>query len=241
MPRRALIAIVTTVLALVLLLSFKTPDLSTLIAGKGTDLPAATSAPVATVPATLSPEQDDTGVVATPAPTASAAPAGAIADGTQTGPAVNTRYGPVQVQVTIANGKVIDVTALELPFDRPARRHQPVRRADPARARRSRPRTPRSTWSRVRRTPATRTPSRSRPRSTRPVADRPATSPGAAGRRAARRRRGRADHGHRDWDRRPRRRSSRPPSSTRLRPAPLHRRTIQHLSPGQRGQPPDPR
>ena len=35
-----------------------------------------------------------------------------------TGPAVNTRYGPVQVQVTIANGKVIDVTALELPFDR---------------------------------------------------------------------------------------------------------------------------
>lgn len=118
MPRRALIAIVTTVLALVLLLSFKTPDSSTLIAGKGTDLPAATSAPVATVPATLSPEQDDTGVVATPAPTASAAPAGAIADGTQTGPAVNTRYGPVQVQVTIANGKVIDVTALELPFDR---------------------------------------------------------------------------------------------------------------------------
>ena len=35
-----------------------------------------------------------------------------------TGPALDTRFGPVQVQVTIANGKVTDVTALELPFDR---------------------------------------------------------------------------------------------------------------------------
>ena len=35
-----------------------------------------------------------------------------------TGPVFDTRYGPVQVQVTIANGKVADVTALELPSDR---------------------------------------------------------------------------------------------------------------------------
>jgi uncharacterized protein with FMN-binding domain len=30
-----------------------------------------------------------------------------------------TRFGPVQVQVTIAGGKITDVTALQLPFDHP--------------------------------------------------------------------------------------------------------------------------
>ena len=93
-------------------------------AGNGTDLPAAKSAPAATVPATPTTGEDGTGDVATAAPaapsapTATAAPAGALVNGTVTGPALDTRYGPVQVQVTITNGKVIDVTALELPFDR---------------------------------------------------------------------------------------------------------------------------
>ena len=121
MPRRALIAIVTTALALVLLLSFKTPDSSTLIAGNGTDLPAAKSAPAATVPATPRPKRT------TPAtwprqPRRLRRPplraGGCDRRWHVTGPALNTRYGPVQVQVTIANGKVTDVTALELPFDR---------------------------------------------------------------------------------------------------------------------------
>ena len=34
---------------------------------------------------------------------------------TATGPEVDTRYGPVQVSVTVVNGQVTDVTALELP------------------------------------------------------------------------------------------------------------------------------
>ncbi len=39
-------------------------------------------------------------------------------DGTFTGQAVDMRFGPVQVQVTISGGKIADVTALQLPFDR---------------------------------------------------------------------------------------------------------------------------
>jgi uncharacterized protein with FMN-binding domain len=116
MPKRALIAIVTTALALVLLLSFKTPDSSRMVAaGNGGYFPAATSgAAAAGAPApaaTVAP-------AGAPAPAATAAPAGALANGTVTGPALDTRFGPVQVQVTITNGKVTDVAALELPFDR---------------------------------------------------------------------------------------------------------------------------
>jgi uncharacterized protein with FMN-binding domain len=36
------------------------------------------------------------------------------ASGTYKGTAVQTRFGPVQVQITVANGKITDVTALQL-------------------------------------------------------------------------------------------------------------------------------
>ncbi|ROR83330.1 Uncharacterized protein, contains FMN-binding domain [Plantibacter flavus] len=44
---------------------------------------------------------------------ASAAPAGA-ADGTYTGTSERTRYGDVQVQITVSGGAITDVTALHL-------------------------------------------------------------------------------------------------------------------------------
>jgi uncharacterized protein with FMN-binding domain len=121
MPKRAIVAIVTTALALVLLFSFKTPDAPVLLAGgHGGNLPAATSRAAGVTPA--APGKRGTGQ-ATPSPApaqgGTPAPAGGLADGTVTGPVFDTRYGPVQVQVTIANGKVADITALELPFDRP--------------------------------------------------------------------------------------------------------------------------
>jgi hypothetical protein len=34
---------------------------------------------------------------------------------TVTGPVENTRYGPIEVQVTVANGAIVDVQAVELP------------------------------------------------------------------------------------------------------------------------------
>jgi uncharacterized protein with FMN-binding domain len=49
---------------------------------------------------------------------APAAPAGAATgfkDGTYTGKSQRTRYGPVQVQVTVSGGQVTDVTATDYP------------------------------------------------------------------------------------------------------------------------------
>lgn len=43
-----------------------------------------------------------------------AAPATGATDGTYIGSSVNTRFGPVQVQVTISGGAITDVTALQL-------------------------------------------------------------------------------------------------------------------------------
>lgn len=107
MPKRGAIALAFTTLALVLLFAFKTPDVTPIAAGRNTALvhPAASSA-AASGPAT-----------ATAAPAAGSGGT-ALANGTVAGPVVQTRFGPVQVQVTIAGGKISDVTALQLPSDR---------------------------------------------------------------------------------------------------------------------------
>ena len=53
---------------------------------------------------------------ATAAPTAATpAPATVAVSGTYTGDAVSVRWGVVQVQVTIENGQIVDVTAVQLP------------------------------------------------------------------------------------------------------------------------------
>jgi uncharacterized protein with FMN-binding domain len=145
MPKRGAIALSLTTVALILLFSFKTPDTGTLSAGRNVALvaPVATSAPASTGAATAaggavspptsaaSPASQAAGSAptataapaASPAAAATAAPAArsggtALANGTVTGPVVQTQFGPVQVQVTIANGKIADVTALQLPSDR---------------------------------------------------------------------------------------------------------------------------
>jgi uncharacterized protein with FMN-binding domain len=126
MPRRGAVALLLTTAALALLLAFKTPSDPTPAAtgetgaagvaipspiAAGPDASPAPSAPAAAA-ATPGPE-------VTPAPTAPPTPApaggGAYRDGTVTGPLVGTRWGVVQVQVTIAGGEIADVTALQLP------------------------------------------------------------------------------------------------------------------------------
>jgi len=109
MPKRGAIALAFTTLALVLLFSFKTPDDGPLAAGRNTALvqPAGRSAPAAT-----------NGPAAATAVPATGSGGTALANGTITGSMVQTQFGTVQVQVTIAGGKISDVTALQLPSDR---------------------------------------------------------------------------------------------------------------------------
>ena len=123
MPKRGAVALALTTLALVLLFAFKTPDVAPIAAGRNTALvqPGASSAPAATPkPATVPVSEARPAANPSAAPVATAAPAAgtALANGTDTGSVVQTRFGPVQVQVTIAGGKITDVTALQLPSDR---------------------------------------------------------------------------------------------------------------------------
>lgn len=116
MPKRALVAVAGTGLALALLFSFKTPDDPGLGAADGsTD--GAVAAPTSRA---ATPTQAAGGPAAAPQstdpPAATPTPAsGTLADGTVAGPVVDTRFGPVQVQVTISNGTITAVDAIELP------------------------------------------------------------------------------------------------------------------------------
>jgi uncharacterized protein with FMN-binding domain len=129
MPKRGAVALSLTALALVLLFSFKTPDVavttgrSTAIVSGAGAAPAATSAPAAAPLSaagqgrTTAPRANAAAPAPSPAPAASPGRA-ALASGTVTGQVVQTRFGSVQVQVTISAGKITDVTALQLPNDR---------------------------------------------------------------------------------------------------------------------------
>ena len=99
--RRVILAIVSTAIALVFLLSFKTHTQSALgspAAALGTPTPGA-------------------GTPGTGTPASSAAAAGAAK--TVTGEAIGTIYGPVQVRITVKGGKITAVTATEYPQESP--------------------------------------------------------------------------------------------------------------------------
>ena len=115
MPKRAIAAIVTTAIALALLFSFKTPAESAAALGA---LAPASLAP-AGGPGRPTPTPVPAGTTrpgATPAPTSTASPKPASkGNGTFTGSVVSEPFGQVQVQITMAAGKITDVTAVQLP------------------------------------------------------------------------------------------------------------------------------
>jgi uncharacterized protein with FMN-binding domain len=96
MPKRPIFALLAAGTALVLMLNFKTP--ADTAAGSSSQQgngngPGSGGGPGNTVISTGS--------------------------GTFTGNAVNTRYGTVQVQITVQNGKITNVQALQAPSDNP--------------------------------------------------------------------------------------------------------------------------
>lgn len=69
-------------------------------------------------PAVTAPAQQSTtsgaGTTGSSTGTGTGTTGGSSATGTFTGDTTQTRYGPVQVQITVANGTITDVTALQL-------------------------------------------------------------------------------------------------------------------------------
>lgn len=87
-------------------------------AGSAPATTAPSGAPVAGTPTTGAVQGPAAAGATTPGSTpATTAPAGPKS-GTFTGPAVDVGYGTVQVQVTMAGGRLTDVKALQLPSDR---------------------------------------------------------------------------------------------------------------------------
>lgn len=119
MPKRAVAAIVVTAIALVLLFSFKTPaESAAALGGPGLVSLAPTASiepgavgdvPAGSSPAPIATKTPSSG--ATPAPTKAAGKG----SGTFTGSVVSEPFGEVQVRITMAAGKITDVTALQLP------------------------------------------------------------------------------------------------------------------------------
>jgi uncharacterized protein with FMN-binding domain len=127
--RRIVAAAMSTLAALVLLFSYHTS-----LGGGSTPVAAA---PVATGPAVPGPSaspapstepsaepttgddsgDDDTGSSSTaaPAPSTSTSSAASSAAKTYTGDAVDTRWGVVQVQITVADGKITKADAVQYP------------------------------------------------------------------------------------------------------------------------------
>ena len=120
MPKRAMIATMVTVVALVLLLNFKTPDAALM------SYPAMSPAPIAIFAPSSSPSGSVTSAPpgSSPTPGAASATPGAASvspgaakafSGTLTGSVVQIPFGNVQVQVTLSGGKITDIKTLQLP------------------------------------------------------------------------------------------------------------------------------
>lgn len=120
--RRVALAIFSTVTGLVMLLNFKThssTSASVPVAVSGTDSGSGSSG--ASAPAAV--PSNSTPSSSTPAGSApgSSAPASSTASAakTVTGDSVDTRWGPVQVQITVQNGTLTAVQAVVYPENNP--------------------------------------------------------------------------------------------------------------------------
>ena len=105
-PKRGAIALGLTGIALVLLISFRTPTDAGPVAGTATIDPGGT-AQVGTSGSTGSTDSTD----ATGSTDTSAQAGTRVVDG----PVVDTRYGPVQVEVTLDGSTITAIAAIQLP------------------------------------------------------------------------------------------------------------------------------
>ncbi|MFY1681321.1 FMN-binding protein [Micromonospora sp. WMMD730] len=109
--RRITIWLLSTVTALVLLFSYRT---STMGVGGGTSAVAVDRG--GTTPGSGdTPTGTDPGSGAPGANTGDGADTGEGGDGSHDGSVAQTRWGPVQVRITVAGGRITDVTTLQVP------------------------------------------------------------------------------------------------------------------------------
>ena len=102
LPKRGIIGGALTVAALVLVLSFKTPDTTSLVSSNPAG--GGTQPPVVSAGSQQGAQQ-----------TQATGSGRSTFSGRLTGSTIQTPFGNVQVQVTIQNGQITDIQALQLP------------------------------------------------------------------------------------------------------------------------------
>ncbi|WP_448390266.1 FMN-binding protein [Microbacterium aurum] len=123
--KKIVYGLLATLSGLVLLFSYRTSLGEAVVAspasdGASTSVDSAAATTSSGSSAASTPSESST-PSATSTPTESAtesstpASTSALADGTYTGSAVNTRYGPVQVQITVSGVLITDVQAVDYP------------------------------------------------------------------------------------------------------------------------------
>lgn len=113
--KRIVYSILATISGLVLLLSYRT-SLGEAVSAPLEPTGSAAAAASPTASPTASPAVSSAPQASTPAATSSpAASSPGLKDGTYTGSAVDTRYGPVQVQITVSGGQITDAQAIDYP------------------------------------------------------------------------------------------------------------------------------
>jgi len=132
--RRIVLWLMSTVTALVLLFGYHTSTSSTASAGGQTSLVTPVEAgttpvtgsqgtPTATSPSAAPTSTPSTtasaGSTASPAPTSGSGCSSSTVNTTVTGAVAQTRWGPVQVQLVVAGGKVTDVSVVQYPDGNP--------------------------------------------------------------------------------------------------------------------------
>jgi uncharacterized protein with FMN-binding domain len=125
--KKIIYAVLATISGLVLIFSYRT-SLDAVQPMAVTDPAASTGTTTTTTPSTMSDDEssesssDDestegstSGSSGSTSSGTTATTASGMTDGTYTGGAVNTRYGPVQVQITVSGGVIADVQVIDYP------------------------------------------------------------------------------------------------------------------------------
>lgn len=116
--RRVILAVLGTIAGLTMLLSFKTRPATTSLATLPAPLPAPVAAAQAS-PTTTTKEPGSSSRNSAAAGGATPTTTTAPSTRTVTGTAAATRYGPVQVQITLTDGHITDVQAVLYPEESP--------------------------------------------------------------------------------------------------------------------------
>ncbi len=114
--RKIVIAVMSTISGLVLLFSYRTSTNSEAVAPTTTDTGSGTGASASATPNASEASGAAPSASASTSPSASS---GSSSSGTYTGDAVQTRWGTVQVQITVKDGKITKADAVEYPNENP--------------------------------------------------------------------------------------------------------------------------